>query len=81
MLRDNDIQIHIGRASHGGDFMRLVHVPTGITRGHPGPMKSVNCSELQRQWLQEIEEELLRSGLTQYIVPPYRQKNRRQKPK
>jgi len=56
--------------------MRLIHVPTGITREHPGPMKGINTTQLQQQWLEEIEQELLRVGLSQHVVAPYRQKNK-----
>jgi len=69
MLKENDIRIDVGRASHGGDFTRMIHVPTGIERVHPGPLKGVNRRELERGWLSEIESELKARGLVQYILP------------
>ncbi|MCC9604582.1 hypothetical protein LOC68_27305 [Blastopirellula sp. JC732] len=78
MLREEEIQTHAGGASHGGDFPRLVHAPTGIERCHPGPLAGVNRYELTQQWLAEIEAELVAHGLHQYVIPEYRTKNRRQ---
>ena len=37
MFRDEDIRIDIGRAE-GGSFMRVVHVPTGISRTQMPPL-------------------------------------------
>ncbi|MDB5344049.1 MAG: hypothetical protein JWP89_2426 [Schlesneria sp.] len=73
MLRDGDLILWVGRASHGGDFLQLMHVPTGLSRYHPGPMKGVNQTELKRRWVTEIEAEIVDRGLTQYIVPEDRQ--------
>ncbi len=39
MLREEDLRIDRGRASHGGDFVRLTHVPPGVARSHPGPSR------------------------------------------
>jgi hypothetical protein len=58
MLREEDIRIDIGRSS-AGDFLRVLHIPTGIQRFHPGPLRDVNREQLQRQWLEEIEAELV----------------------
>ena len=69
MLNENEIRNDVGRASHGGDFMRMVHMPTGISREHPGPLKGVNRYELERSWLSEIESELKARGFVQYILP------------
>lgn len=70
MLRDEDIQIERGRAAHGGDFVRLTHTPTGISRSHPGPLGAGSRQHrLISSWLSEIEAELRRIGLTQYIIP------------
>ena len=74
MLREEDIQIDVGRAGHGGDFMRMVHLPTGIERRHPGPLRDINTHELQKVWSQEIEDELKAKGLMEHIVPDYRTK-------
>ena len=70
MLRDEDTRMERGRASHGGDFLRLTHVPSGISKTHPGPLGKGNKQHLLISgWLSEIEAELLAKGLTQYIVP------------
>ena len=58
MLREEEVRIDAGLASHGGDFMRIEHLPTGIERWHPGPLASVNRHELVQGWLAEIEAEL-----------------------
>lgn len=49
MLREEGIRIDAGRASHGGDFLRLVPVPTGMERIHPGPLKGANRHEIVQQ--------------------------------
>lgn len=58
LLRDEDIRIDIGRGGNGGDFTRMVHLPTGIKRYHPGPLRNVDCPVLYRKWRAEIEQEL-----------------------
>jgi hypothetical protein len=68
MLREDDLRFDVGRASHGGDFMRVTHLPTGLSRCHPGPLRNVNRHELVKGWLAEIEDELRRTGLSQYLV-------------
>lgn len=77
MLREEDIRIDIGRAAHGGNFLRMLHAPTGISRFHPGPLADLSLCELQQTWLKEIEAELLAKGLTEYIVPEDLTKSRR----
>jgi hypothetical protein len=74
MLREEDVRIDQGRASHGGDFLCLTHVPTGVSRLHPGPLRGINQYRLKQSWLSEIEAELPAKGLTQHIVPAYRTK-------
>ena len=76
MLRDEDIQIDCGCASHGGDFLRLTHIPTGVSRLHPGPLRGIDRHALMRSWLSEVEAELRAKGLTQHIVPAYPTKAR-----
>jgi hypothetical protein len=72
MLRDEDIKMERGRASHGGDFLRLTHIPSGITRSHPGPLGKGNKQHLLiSSWLSEIEAELRAQGLIQYIIPEH----------
>lgn len=77
MLREEDLRLDVGRARHGGDFIRLTHVPSGISRMHPGPLRGVNQRELTRRWLAEIEAELRERGLEEHIVPEYRTKRTR----
>jgi hypothetical protein len=74
MLREEDIQIDRGRDSHGGDFLRLTHIPTGISRVHSGPLRGINQHKLIKSWLSEMEAKLRAKGLTQHIVPAYRTK-------
>lgn len=76
MLSEEDVRIDIGRAIDGS-FFRIVHVPTGISRMHAGPLRGVNQHELQRQWFEEIEAELRERGLEAHIVPEYRTKRTR----
>ena len=67
MLRDEDIQMDIGRCV-GGDFLRVTHIPTGVSR-YKGPLNRANKHELVQGWLSEIEAELIERGLTQHIIP------------
>ncbi len=69
MLRLDDIVIHTGRAFHGGDFTEMEHLPTGIKRRHPGPLRNVDQQELRRVWIAEIEVELVAQGRTEFLVP------------
>ncbi len=69
MLREEDLRFDRGRASHGGDFIRLTHVPTGLSRSHPGPLRGLDQHSLVEAWLGEIEAELRSKGLSQHIVP------------
>ena len=78
MLRDEDIQMERGGASHGGDFLRLTHTPTGISRFHPGPLGTSSKQHLLISfWLSEIGAELRARGLTQYIILEHRSKQGR----
>jgi hypothetical protein len=78
MLREEDLRVELGRADQGGDFLRLVHVPSGIQRNHPGPLQGLNQHKLMQRWRSEIEAELCERGLTQHLIPDYRSKSRRQ---
>jgi len=69
MLREEDIELERGRASHGGDFLILTHTPSGVSRSHPGPLRGLNQRALIQTWLDEIEAELMSKGLAQHIVP------------
>jgi hypothetical protein len=69
MLKDKEIQIERGRAV-GGDFMRIIHVPTGVSRSKGPPLGSGKAvHEFSRQALLEIETELREKGMTQYLLP------------
>lgn len=58
MVRDEDLRIDMGRSSTGS-FIRMVHLPSGIERMHPGPLRDVNQQDLRRRWRSEIEVELM----------------------
>ena len=68
MLRDEDIRIDIGRSS-AGNFMRMVHVPSGIERLHPGPLRDVNQQDLRLRWKYEIEVELIIRSRARTLSP------------
>ncbi len=78
MLREEDVSVIRGRASHGGDFVRLIHVPTGFSREHGGPLRDINVNALLAKWQQEIEEQLVKEGRTEFVLPAYRTKSTRQ---
>jgi len=40
-------------------------------------MKGINQFDLRQRWLKEIEAEIAARGLTQHIVPAYRQASNR----
>ena len=77
MLREEDILVQRGRAVHGGDWLRVIHAPTGITRVHDGPLRGVDQHALIQGWLAELETELMGLGLIQYLVPAYRKRHTR----
>ena len=62
MLKPQDIEIQVGRAVRG-DFMKVLHKPTGISRGKGPPLPKPG--KAQHEMLREIEAELLEKGLTQ----------------
>ena len=57
MLHLHQIQVETGRAV-GGDFMRITHLPTGISRTIEPPLGK-NAHSKRLKMLKEIEEELL----------------------
>ena len=67
LLKAEDIEIQVGRAQGGKDFMRVLHKPTGIHRVEGPPLP--NPVKAKFEMLGEIEAELLRNGLTQHLVP------------
>jgi hypothetical protein len=66
MLRGDEIRIDVGRCD-GGTFLRIVHVPTRVSRSK-APLGGEPSSEVRSRLLAEIEGELVRRGLSQYIV-------------
>jgi len=46
--------------------MRVVHKPTGISRGKGPPLHKPG--KAQREMLREIESELIQRGLTQHLL-------------
>jgi hypothetical protein len=66
MLKFEDLEIQVGRAVDG-DFMKVVHKPTGICREKGPPLK--NPGTARREALRAIEAELIERGLTQYLLP------------
>lgn len=61
-----DVEIQTGRGA-GGDFMWVIHKPTGIKRGKGPPLPKPGNARLDL--LGEIEAELVEKGLRQYILP------------
>jgi len=49
MLREEDMRLDVSHTSHGGDFMRLAHVPSGISRLHPRPMRGLDRSSMNHR--------------------------------
>ena len=70
MLHDQHIRIDQGRAV-GGDFMRITHVPTGISRLEKPPLGTgKEAHDKKQRMLNEIEEELKSRGMIEYIWNP-----------
>ena len=68
MLKAEEITIERGRAV-GGDFIRITHLPTGISRSKAPPLGSGRAvHEFRRQALEQIETEIRERGLLQYLV-------------
>lgn len=65
MLRDDDIEITTGRAV-GGDFMKVLHKPTGIFRDVGPPLSAPG--KTKREALRAIEAELIERGFAQHFV-------------
>ena len=70
MLHDRQIEITLGKAV-GGDFIRITHMPTGISRGYGPPLATgKKMYEIKKKMMKEIEEELEAKGLSEYIWKP-----------
>jgi hypothetical protein len=76
MLRDDDIRIDIGRCT-GVTFLRVVHLPTGVSRTQ-APLDGEASSAARARLLAEVERELAARGLWHYIVPAPRARPARQ---
>jgi hypothetical protein len=82
MLREEEMEIQIGRAHDGlkpCSFIRVIHLPTAIARYQVG-FQGLTGDSIRQRLQVEIEAELQSRGLTQYLVPAYPVKNRRQQP-
>ncbi|HEY1170298.1 MAG TPA: hypothetical protein VGH19_02905 [Verrucomicrobiae bacterium] len=66
MLKPEDIEIQIGRGQ-GGDFMFVIHKPTGIRRSAGPPLPKPG--KVSRELLAEIEAEIVEKGLMLYGLP------------
>jgi hypothetical protein len=70
MLHNQHIRIDTGRAI-GGDFMCIIHLPSGISRRAGPPLGTgKEAHETKNRMLREIEEELISKGLTEFIWHP-----------
>ncbi len=68
MLRSEDIKIISGRAE-AGDFLQILHIPTGISRCKMPPLGSgKQFHYIKNQFLKEIEDELIKKGLLEYLI-------------
>ena len=72
MLREEDLQFDIGRCV-GGSYLRVLHIPTGISRSK-GPFEGESSRSIQERFLWEIEQEQVEKGLTQYVIHSIRRK-------
>ena len=78
MLRDDELRLDIGRCE-GGTFLRLVHVPTGISRSR-APLAGAKRHQLIEAWASEIEAELVALRLDQHVLPSPPRPGRRSAP-
>jgi hypothetical protein len=62
MLRDDDIRVDVGRCT-GGTFLRVVHLPTGVSRS-VSPLGGEAASVARGRLLAEVERELTSRGLS-----------------
>jgi hypothetical protein len=74
MLRQEDLRVDVGRCQ-GGSFIRVVHLPTGISRVK-GPCGGESFYSIKVRFLDEIENELVALGLSQHIEPPLPERER-----
>ena len=65
LLKPDDVEIQVGRAQ-GGDFMRIVHKPTGISRAKGPPLPKPG--KARQEMLQEIVAELVQRGFVQHLL-------------
>lgn len=74
MLRHEEVQVELGRCE-GGSFIRVTHLPTGVTR-YKEPLGGESFQSITARFLRDIEQDLIASGSLQYIVPAYRKRRR-----
>jgi hypothetical protein len=74
MLRQDEVEMALGRCE-GGSFIRVTHLPTGVSR-YKGPLGGESTESVTARFGHEIEQELIAKGLLQYIVPAYRERRR-----
>jgi hypothetical protein len=67
MLKPQDIEFQVGKGA-GGDFIVVIHKPTGIRRVASPPLPTPGVAK--HDMVREIQAELLSKGLTQHILPP-----------
>jgi hypothetical protein len=82
MLKPEEILIEVGRAEKGGvigDFMRVIHQPTGVSRGKGPPLGKPGL--VQRELFKELEAELRQRGLTDYLLPDGKMPTKNKSPK
>lgn len=72
MLSREEIRVDNGRCT-GGSFLRITHVPTGISR-QKAPLGGESYRQAMERFLSEIEQELVDRGLIQFIIPSYRER-------
>lgn len=74
MLREEEICEDVGRCV-GGTFLRVTHLPTGISRTK-GPLSGEKMWAVRKRFLREIEQEFVERGLFEHIVPACRLRKR-----
>ena len=74
MFRQEEIEQDVGRCV-GGTFLRVTHIPTGISRTK-GPLGGEKVWAVRSRFLREIEQELVERELFQHVVPDYRLRKR-----
>jgi hypothetical protein len=61
VIRSNDIEVQIGRASGGRTFIRVVHHPTNASRYLAG-LGTRSVKDVRDELMADLQTELLRLG-------------------